>query len=182
MVLPSGTRGLPSANRNSRGSLTDLDALVQSYQLMALTDNTARVYSQGGRGFFNFCMHYNLPVRGATPNRIDEQTLLYFAAHCAHHMKSTTNLYLYGLCNWCAGLGFPNPLKTEYGGPLLRLDRVLKGIKKLHKGHNRPRLPITIDILQMIVSFLSLGCFGIFEDLMMSAAVTFAFSGFLHCG
>ena len=103
-VLPSGTRGLLSANRNSRGSLTDLDALVQSYQLMVLTDNTARVYHQGARAFFNFCMHYNLPVGGgATPNGIDEQTLLYFAAHCAHHMKlaaSTINLYLYGLRNW----------------------------------------------------------------------------------
>ena len=32
----------------------------------------------------------------------------------------------------------------------------------------------------MIVSLLSFGCFGIFEDLMMSAAVTFAFYGF--CG
>ena len=120
-VLPSGTRGLPSANRNSRGSLTDLDALVQSYQLIALTDNTARAYNQGARAFFNFCMHYNLPVGvgggggGATPNGIDEQTLLYFAAHCAHHMKlsaSTINLYLYGLRNWCVGLGFPNPLKN----------------------------------------------------------------------
>ena len=152
---------------------------------MALTDNTARVYNKGARAFFNFCMHCNLPVGGATPNGIDEQTLLYFAAHCAHHTKlaaSTINLYLYALRNWCVGLGFPNPLKTEYGGPLLRLDRVLKGIKKLHKGHNRPRLPITIDILRMIVSFLSFGCFGIFEDLMMSAAVTFAFYGFLHCG
>ena len=82
---------------------------------------------------------------------------------------------------WCIGLGFPNPLKTEYGSPLLCLDRVVKGIKKLHKGHNRPRLPITIDTLRMIVSFLSFGCFGIFEDLMMSAAVTFAFY-FLRCG
>ena len=32
------------------------------------------------------------------------------------------------------------------------------------------------------MSFLSFGCFGIFEDLMMSAAVTFVFYGFLHCG
>ena len=32
------------------------------------------------------------------------------------------------------------------------------------------------------MSFLSFGCFGIFEDLMMFAAVTFAFYGFLRCG
>ena len=64
VVLLSGTGGLPSANRNSRGSLTDLDALVQSYQLLTLTDNTARVYNKGARPFFNFCMHYNLPVGG----------------------------------------------------------------------------------------------------------------------
>ena len=95
---------------------------------------------------------------------------------------STINFYLNGLRNWCIGLGFPNLLRTEYGGPLLCLDRVPKGIKKLHKGHSRPRLPITIDILRMTVSFLSFGCFGIFEDLMMSAAVTFAFYGFLQCG
>ena len=34
----------------------------------------------------------------------------------------------------------------------------------------------------MRASFPSFGCFGIFEDLIMSAAVTFAFYGFLRCG
>ena len=60
---------------------------------------------------------------------------------------SNINLYLYGLCNLCIGLG-------EYGGPLLCLDRVLKGIKKCHKGHSRPRLPMTTDILQCLFCHL----------------------------
>ena len=158
---------------------------MNSYQLLALTDNTAKVCTQGAKTFFKFCMHYNLPSPAVTAEPITEQWLLYFVAHCAHHMKlaaSTINTYLYGIRDWCIGQGLPDPLKTTYGRLLLRLERVLKGIKKLHKETVRPRLPITIDILRMLTSFLSFGCFGQHDDLMLSAVCTLAFYDFLRCG
>ena len=54
--------------------------------------------------------------------------------------------------------------------------------QKLHKAKTRPRLPITIDILCMLISFLPFSCFGRQDDLMHSAVVTLAFYGFLRCG
>ena len=92
-VLSSCPRSLPSANRNTRRSLQVLDALVNSYQLLALTNNTSKVYSQGAKTFLNFCLQCNIPCS----HPIQEQLLLYFAAHCVHHMKpaaSTINTYL----------------------------------------------------------------------------------------
>ena len=41
-----------------------------------------------------------------------------------------------------------------------------KGIKKLQKVNQRPRLSITIDVLRMPISFLSFGCFGQCDDRM----------------
>ena len=76
-------RSLQSANRNTGRSLQVLDVLVNSYQLLALTNNTSRVYSQGAKTSFNFCVQYNIPCL----HPIQEQLLLYFAAHCAYHMK-----------------------------------------------------------------------------------------------
>ena len=64
----------------------------------------------------------------------------------------------------------------------MRLDRILKGIKKLQKVKERPRLPITIDVLRMLISFLSFGCFGQCDNRMLSAAMTLAFFGFIWCG
>ena len=93
---------------------------------------------------------------------------------------STINAYLYGIRDWCIGQGLPDPLKTTYGRPHLRLEKVLKGIKKLHKETVRPRLSITIDLLIMLISFLSFGCFGQHDDLMLSAVCTLVFYGFLR--
>ena len=117
-------------------SLIKLDALAKSYQLLSITDNTQRVYNTGARTFFQFCLQYNLTPPEIHSTGIDENLLLYFASHCAHHMRlaaSTINLYLYGIRDWCIGQGLPNPLRDQLGGPLMRLDRILKGIQKLQK-------------------------------------------------
>ena len=95
---------------------------------------------------------------------------------------STINLYLYGIRDWCIGQGLPNPLRDQLGGPLLRLDRILKFIKKLQKVKERPRLLIIIDVLRMLISFLTFGCFGQCDGRMLSASMTLAFFGFLWCG
>ena len=171
------------ASLDPKGSLEVLEALLNSYQLLALTDNTAKVYTQRAKTLFKFCMHYNLPSPAVTAESITEQWLLYFVAHCAHNMKlaaSTINTYLYGIRDWCIGQGLPNPLKTTYGRPLLRLQRVLKGIKELHKETARLRLHVTLDIPRMLISFLSFGCFGQHDDLMLSAVCTLASMDF--CG
>ena len=64
---------------------------------------------------------------------------------------------------------------------LVRLERILKGITKIGTVQRQPRLPITIDILRLLVFFVSQGCFGFTEDTMFIAAINLAFFGFLHC-
>ena len=110
---------------------------------------------------------------------------MYFVTYCAHRLNlafSTINTYLYGIRNWQIVYGFPDPLKDSIGKPLRRLERVLTGIKKLRPGVTRVRLPITIDIMQLLVSFIHRGCFGVPENQMFLAAITLAFYGFLCCG
>ena len=108
-----------------------------------------------------------------------------FAAHCAHTMKlaaSTINTYLYGIRDWHLGRGHPDPLQNKYGRPLVWLETILRGIKKIHTVQRRPRLPITVDILRLLVFLVSQGCFGSTEDIMFIAALNLTFFGFLHCG
>ena len=110
-----------------------------------------------------------------------------FAAHCAHTMKLAAstiinNTYLYGIRDWHLGRGHPDPLQNKYGGPLVQLEMILKGIKKIHTVQRRPRLPITIDILRLLVLFVSQGYFGFIEDTMFIAAINLALFGFLRCG
>ena len=98
---------------------------------------------------------------------------MYFVTYCAHRLNlafSTINTYLYGIRNW----QIPDPLR--------QLERVLTGIKKLRSGATRVRLPITIDIMWLLVSFIHRGCFGVPEDQLFLAAITLAFYGFLCCG
>ena len=95
---------------------------------------------------------------------------------------STINLYLYGIRDWCISQELPNPLRNQLGGPLIRLGRIFKGIKKLQKVKERLRLPIAIDVLRMLISFLSFGCFDQCDDRMLSAAMTLAFFRFMRFG
>ena len=102
-------------------------------QLLSITDNTRRIYNSRTRTFFQFCLQYNLTPLGIHSTGIHENLLLYYVTHCAHHMRlaaSVINLYLYGIRDWCIGQGLPNRLRDQLGGPLIHLDRILKGITK----------------------------------------------------
>lgn len=131
---------------------------------MALADTTSRVYNQGAKAFQTFCAHYSLTASlqdMTQPTR--EALLMYFAAYCATKRNialTTINTCLYGILTWQIGRRLADPLIIPFGQSLLCLDRVLKGIKKCKPGKSRPRLPITIDILRLLVSFITQGCFG----------------------
>ena len=133
----------------------------------------------------HFCSIYQIPTTLGESQSHRETRLMYFVTYCAHRLNlafSAINTYLYGIRNWQVGYGFPDPLKDSIGKPLRRLERVLTGIKKLRPGATRDRLPITIDIMWLLVSFIHKGCFGVPEDQMFLAAITLAFYGFLRCG
>jgi len=119
------------------------------------------------------------------PPVTEDLLFIFFVAHCVRvlHLKATTiKLYLCGIrfCYMRAGCG--NPLQTNDGNSLSRLNTVMRGVKKQQGLSTRPRLPITFDILQRLCSFLRAGSFSPFLDIMLEAAFTLAFFGFLRCG
>ena len=152
--------------------------------MLALADATRRNYVKGNKAFTNFCLQLGLlDKRGLIfPS---EENLMYFAAHCAGVKglsPSTIHNYLYGIRSWSINQGLPDPLRTASGQPLLRLARVLRGIKKCHRVTTNKRLPITSEILRALNKLLGSSCFGKTDDSMMLAAINLAFFAFLRCG
>ena len=65
---------------------------------------------------------------------------------------------------------------------MLRLQLVLRGIKRSHGDNIRVRLPITIHHLQFFRMLLGITNTQSFDSLMIWAAMTLAFFGFLRLG
>ena len=110
---------------------------------------------------------------------------MYFVTYCAHQLNllfSAINTYSHGIWNWQIAYGLPNPLKDYIGKPLRSLYRVSTGIKKLSPEVTRVKLPITIDIMWLLVSFINGGCFGEPEDQIFLAAITLPLCLFIRCG
>ncbi len=65
---------------------------------------------------------------------------------------------------------------------MLRLQLVLRGIKRSHGDNIRVRLPIIIHHLQLFRMLLGITNTQSFDSLMIWAAMTLAFFGFLRLG
>ena len=65
---------------------------------------------------------------------------------------------------------------------MLQLELVLKGIKKQHKPQQNKRLPITSTILRNLHMVLDGKLFSTYKDILMKAAYSVAYFGFLRCG
>ena len=65
---------------------------------------------------------------------------------------------------------------------MLRLQLVLRGIKRSHGDNIRVRLPITIHHLQLFRMLLGITNTQSFDSLMIWAAMTLAFFGFFRLG
>ncbi|XP_053397331.1 uncharacterized protein LOC128545832 [Mercenaria mercenaria] len=59
---------------------------------------------------------------------------------------------------------------------------VLRGVKKSQNNMHKERLPITHDILKDMITSLKNGLLGQYDSLMLAAACSMAFYGFLRCG
>ena len=94
----------------------------------------------------------------------------YLAEFCLH---ASIKVYLNGVHSMHIEAGFPNPLRDK-----LCLHKVLHSIKRC-KGRPRPkRLPITLNILDVIHSSFH---FDHYDDAILWAACCLVFFGFLHC-
>ena len=80
---------------------------------------------------------------------ISEEILIYFVAHCCSFLQlkySTIKTYLVGIRFAYIKAGFQDPCCFVNGQPFLRLQTILKAVKKSHDNIVKPRLPITGEI------------------------------------
>ena len=77
---------------------------------------------------------------------------MHFAAHLSRTLKaSSIKVYLSGVRSMHIEHGFDNPLENCF-----RLERVLRGIKRLQGTGTKQSLPITTSILRKLHNILNL--------------------------
>lgn len=146
---------------------------MQRYAQAALATTTRRSYSSGQRQYFSFC---NLHRVTAIPG--SELTLIYFACFLARRVGvSTITQYLAAVRALHLDLGLRSPTED-----CILLPRVLRGIKRCLGTPHRPRMAITTPILHRLCTTLrSTTSFSLHDRIMLHAAMTLAFYGFLRC-
>ena len=103
-----------------------------------------------------------------------EWTLMLFTTHLSQTIKaSSIKVYLAGVRSLHIENGFANPLSN-----CLRLERVLRGIKRSQGISTRERLPVTLTVLSRIRAVLNFECY----DVLFWAACCTGFFGFLRSG
>lgn len=141
---------------------------------MALAQSTKKTYDSGMRQFFTFCSQMNI-----TPQLpIDEDTLINFSVSMARSVQySTIKNYLSAVKNYHSSHGYKLPLPN-----FLRLQLVLRGIKRSQGTCPRVRRPITLQLLNLFYHLLNVQRTDSKDSLMHWAAMTLAFFGFLRIG
>jgi hypothetical protein len=110
-----------------------------------------------------------------SPLPATEWTLILFVTELSRSLKaSSIKVYLSGVRSLHVENGFDNPLTN-----CLRLEQVLRGIKRLQGTEGRPRRPITVQVLRRFQSILNQNSY---RDAMFWAASCVGFFGFLRSG
>ena len=149
---------------------------MQYYCQHALPPATRQLYVTGQRHFHNFCRLHVRPLGPA-----DDAFLAEFVAYLADVAKITPTsikTYLSAVRSLHIDRGWPDPLQLA---PLTQ--RVLAGVKRVHGLHpRRQRLPVSRLTLVRLIEHLRTAPWLLPTDkLMLTAACTLAFHGFLRC-
>ena len=140
----------------------------------ALAVTSQMTYSSGEQAYLRFCSQYALqPVPAAA------ESLAFFATDLAQSRSyATVRTYLAGVRSLHVRLGAS---LDGFESPQLAL--LLRGIKRSLGSQARPsRLPITLGILQSLVSALPQVCDTRFDCLLFQAMFCVAFFGFFRIG
>ncbi|KAK6178596.1 hypothetical protein SNE40_013349 [Patella caerulea] len=114
---------------------------------------------------------------------INEDIILKFVSYCHDilRVKSTTiKLYLCAIRFHYIVHDTDNLFTSDT--KLIRVETMLKGIRKSEHATVQKRLPLTNNIIKDIVTLLRKGFFKSNIDQLMEAACVIAFVGFLRCG
>ena len=140
-----------------------------------IASSTRRSYESAQRKFLEFCRWSQCLHADDSALPASEWTLMLFATYLAKTIKaSSIKVYLAGIRSLHIENGFPNPL-TE----CLRLERVLRDIKRSQGVSTRERLPVTFTVLTRLRAVINLDCY---DDILFWAACCTGFFGFLRSG
>ena len=141
---------------------------------MTLAPNTKRTCSSGMLQFVTFCSQMN--VNPQLP--VNEEVLINFSVALARSVQYTTiKNYLSAVKNYHSSHGFELPLSN-----FLRLQLILRGIKRSQGQQSRIRRPITLQLRNIFYYLPNVQHTANREFLMLWAAMTLAFFGFPRLG
>ncbi|CAH3113440.1 unnamed protein product, partial [Porites lobata] len=175
----SGTSSRPDSLCDSRVAAGRTpDVLTQRCQFLlsqGLAPSTRRVYLSAQRRYIDFCRRDGrLNSDGPFPPA-DEETLMRFASLLADNLThASIKVYLSAVRSLHIDHGLSDPFVN-----CLRLQRLLRGIKRVQGPVSPRRLPITLDHLRAIQHRLD---FSRRDHVMLWAACCLGFFGFLRAG
>ena len=158
------------------GPLGDLAAESQHFLSLSIAASTKQTYSSGEKRFVDFLCLYRPASHHSFP--VTEDTLIQYVTYLARSIKhSSIKSYLAAVRHLHIREGYQLDLKS-----FLRLQLVCRGIKRAQGSSLRTRLPITIRHLRLFYSLLALRYSSNPNYVMIWAAMTLAFFGFLRLG
>ncbi|XP_068742958.1 uncharacterized protein [Montipora capricornis] len=166
------------SNSDSRVSIAEPNRSALELQCLkflqdGLSIATQKSYNSAQRRFVNFCYQLGKIHASGSPCPAEEWTLCLFATFLANSMRhSSIKVYLSAVRALHIEQGFGDPLTN-----CLRLQRVLRGIKRKQGESQRQRLPITDNLMLVIKRSLNLNTV---DHCMFWAACTLAYFGFLR--
>ena len=155
----------------SRGLASQLDATLQRYMAASLAINSKKTYSSDEKRYIEFCQRLNIAPRSILPD--DENRLTLFSTYMTSYVKTETiKVYFAAITYMHIINGYNLNLQS-----FLRLQYILKGIKRTQGESKRIRLPIILTHLKLFQLLLSSPSTN---NEMLCAALTLAFSAFLR--
>lgn len=128
------------------------------------------------RQYLDFCFSHNLATTSDPLPPPTEENLVYFIASLQGKVQyQTVKLYLAAISNFY--IEHNQPIRSSH---MFQLHRMLKGIKRTSSSRHRIRRPITIQILSEIFTLLRPDYSEEIDTVMLWAAFTLAFFGFLR--
>ena len=156
----------------TRLAVAELERLASHFIKDSIAESTRRVYSTGQTTYFNFCTKFNLQ-----PLPAPEQQLILFTADLSQPLSySSIRSYLSAVRFLHIANGHPDPLAKK-----LKLELLLRGLRRRKPGSQDKRLPVTPLILEKIFSVLNKNPSN-FENKLLWAACCLGFFGFLRSG
>ena len=141
---------------------------------MSLAPSTKKTYGSGMRQFFTLCSQ--MYVNPQLPN--SEDILINFSIAMARSVQYITiKNYLSAVKNYHSSDGYELHLSN-----FLRLRLIIRGIKRSQGHQPKVRRPITLQLLNLFHHLLNVQRTDNRDSLMLWAAMTLAFFGFLRIG